>query len=175
MITKTGQGLRATSQNPRAAALIGIPVAPHAHGRLGASPRPSPQFAGILLGAEACWMTPDMGAVVMLAFAAAIVGGFTSLSGCVIGGSFSALCRTSSAIMVSPQAISVTPFFVIIAVLLLRPQGLFGEAIASKKVVTMYGNIGKRSLLLIAFVLAVGLRCCRISHLVYFLLHRQWC
>jgi branched-subunit amino acid ABC-type transport system permease component len=36
--------------------------------------------------------------------------------------------------MVSPQAISVTPFFVIIVVLLLRPQGLFGEAILSKKV-----------------------------------------
>jgi branched-subunit amino acid ABC-type transport system permease component len=37
-------------------------------------------------------------------------------------------------VLLSPQAIAVTPFFVIVVVLLLRPQGLFGEAIAAKKV-----------------------------------------
>jgi branched-subunit amino acid ABC-type transport system permease component len=36
-------------------------------------------------------------------------------------------------IMISPQAISVTPFFIIMLVLVLRPQGLFGE-VAVKKV-----------------------------------------
>jgi len=37
-------------------------------------------------------------------------------------------------IFISPQAIVVTPFFIIMLVLLIRPQGLFGEAITLKKV-----------------------------------------
>jgi branched-chain amino acid transport system permease protein len=70
----------------------------------------------------------------MLAFAAAIIGGFTSLPGCVIGGIALGVVQNFVGIMLSPQAIAVTPFFVIMVVLLLRPQGLFGEAIAPKKV-----------------------------------------
>jgi branched-chain amino acid transport system permease protein len=90
-------------------------------------------IAGILL-APKLLMTPDMGVVVMLAFAAAIIGGFTSLPGCVIGGIALGVVQNFVGIMLSPQAIAVTPFFVIMVVLLLRPQGLFGEAIAPKKV-----------------------------------------
>ena len=36
-------------------------------------------------------------------------------------------------ILISPQAMAVTPFFVIMLILVLRPQGLFGE-LAFKKV-----------------------------------------
>ena len=82
--TRTGKALRATSQNPRAAALIGIPVQSMrmiawglAAGLAG--------IAGILLSPKLL-MTPDIGNVVMLAFAAAIIGGFSSLVGCVVGG-----------------------------------------------------------------------------------------
>ena len=90
-------------------------------------------IAGVLL-APKLLMTPDMGVVVMLAFAAAIVGGFTSLPGCVVGGIVLGVVQNFVGILLSPQAIAVTPFFVIMVVLLLRPQGLFGEAIAAKKV-----------------------------------------
>ena len=78
-------------------------------------------------------MTPDMGNVVMLAFAAAIIGGFTSLAGCVVGGILLGIIQNFVGIFISPQAISVTPFVVIMLVLVLRPQGLFGE-LAFKKV-----------------------------------------
>src|SRR5215471_12630767 len=129
--TATGKALRATSQNPRAAALIGIPVRAMrmiawglAAGLAG--------IAGILLSPKLL-MTPDMGGVVMLAFAAAIIGGFSSLAGCVIGGVVLGVVQNLVGVLFSPSAMSVTPFFVIMLVLVLRPQGLFGE-LAFKKV-----------------------------------------
>jgi branched-chain amino acid transport system permease protein len=69
----------------------------------------------------------------MLAFAAAIIGGFSSLAGCVIGGVALGVVQNLIGVLYSPQAMSVTPFFVIMLVLVLRPQGLFGE-LAFKKV-----------------------------------------
>lgn len=130
--TLTGKALRATSQNSRAAALLGIPVKRMRMAAWGLASAIA-GIAGILL-APKLLMTPDMGVVVMLAFAAAIVGGFTSLPGCVIGGVGLGIVQNFVGILLSPQAIAVTPFFVIMVVLLLRPQGLLGEAIAPKKV-----------------------------------------
>jgi branched-chain amino acid transport system permease protein len=130
--TATGKALRATSQNPRAAALIGIPVKRMrmmawglASGLAGIS--------GILLSPKLL-MTPDMGNVVMLGIAASIIGGFTSLVGCVIGGIVLGVVQNLIGIFVSPQAIAVTPFFIIMLVLVVRPNGLFGEAMRLKKV-----------------------------------------
>jgi branched-chain amino acid transport system permease protein len=130
--TMTGKALRATSQNPRAAALIGIPVKRMRMAAWGLASAIA-GVAGILL-APKLLMTPDMGVVVMLAFSAAIIGGFTSLPGCVIGGMVLGIVQNFVGILLSPQAIAVTPFFVIMVVLMLRPQGLFGEAIVPKKV-----------------------------------------
>ena len=130
--TTPGKGLRATSQNPRAAALIGIPVKTMRMIVWGLSSAIA-GIAGVLL-APKLLMTPDMGSVVMLAFAAAIIGGFSSLPGCVIGGILLGIVQNLVGIFISPQAISVTPFFVIMLVLLFKPEGLFGEAVGVKKV-----------------------------------------
>ncbi len=130
--TLLGKGLRATSQGPRAAALVGMPVSAFRMGVWGLSGAIA-GIAGILL-APKLLMTPDMGGVVMLAFAAAAVGGFTSLPGCVVGGMIIGVVQNLVGVLLSPQAIAVTPFFVIMIVLLVRPQGLFGEVIAPKKV-----------------------------------------
>jgi branched-chain amino acid transport system permease protein len=129
--TRTGKALRATSQNPRAAALIGIPVKRMRMIAWGLASALA-GVGGILLSPKLL-MTPDMGNVVMLAFAAAIIGGFSSLAGCVIGGIFLGVVQNLVGVLISPQAMSVTPFVVIMLVLVLRPQGLFGE-FAFKKV-----------------------------------------
>jgi branched-chain amino acid transport system permease protein len=129
--TRVGKALRATSQNPRAAALIGIPVKSMRMIAWGLAASLA-GIAGILLSPKLL-MTPDMGNVVMLAFAAAIIGGFSSLAGCVVGGVILGIVQNFIGILFSPQAMSVTPFFVIMLILVLRPQGLFGE-LAFKKV-----------------------------------------
>jgi branched-chain amino acid transport system permease protein len=129
--TRIGKALRATSQNPRAAALIGIPVKSMRMVAWGLAAGLA-GIGGILLSPKLL-MTPDMGNVVMLAFAAAIIGGFNSLVGCVVGGVLLGVLQNLIGILFSPQALSVTPFFVIMLILVLRPQGLFGE-LAFKKV-----------------------------------------
>jgi branched-chain amino acid transport system permease protein len=130
--TLLGKALRATSQNARAAALIGIPVISMRMAVWGLASAIA-GIAGVLL-APKLLMTPDMGAVVMLAFAAAIIGGFSSLPGCVVGGIALGVIQNLVGIFISPQAIAVTPFFVIMLVLLVRPEGLFGESVGLKKV-----------------------------------------
>lgn len=130
--TMLGKGLRATSQNVRAAALSGIPVKTMRMAAWGLASGIA-GIAGVLL-APKLLMTPDMGSVVMLGFAAAIIGGFSSLPGCVVGGIVLGVVQNIVGIFVWPQAIAVTPFFVIMLVLLIRPQGFFGEAVTLKKV-----------------------------------------
>jgi branched-chain amino acid transport system permease protein len=118
--TWPGRALRATNQNPRAAALIGIPVKTMRMAVWGIASALA-GISGILL-APKILMTPD------------IVGGFTSLPGCVIGGVALGIIQNFVGVLISPQAISVTPFFVIMLVLMLFPQGLLGEASTLKKV-----------------------------------------
>ncbi|MCC6473506.1 MAG: branched-chain amino acid ABC transporter permease [Burkholderiales bacterium] len=130
--TLLGKALRATSQNPRAAALIGIPVRAMRMTIWGIAAIFA-AMAGILLGPKLL-MTPDMGSVVILAFAAAIVGGFHNLPGCILGGVVLGVVQNLVGLYISSRAIVLTPFVVIMLVLVLRPQGLFGGAVVTKKV-----------------------------------------
>jgi len=131
-LTLTGKALRATSQNPRAAALVGIPVRRMRMTVWGIASALA-AIAGVLL-APKLLMTPDMGVIVILAFAAAIIGGFASLPGCVVGGILLGVIQNIVGLYVGSNAISVAPFAVIMLILALRPQGLLGGRIAAKKV-----------------------------------------
>src|SRR5690606_5013910 len=123
-LTLTGKALRATSQNPRAAALIGLPVRRMRMTTWGTASALA-AVAGILLAPKLV-MTPDMGIIVILAFAAAVIGGFSSLPGCIVGGIVLGVIQNLVGLFISSQAISVAPFLVIMLILVLRPQGLFG-------------------------------------------------
>jgi branched-chain amino acid transport system permease protein len=131
-LTLTGKALRATSQNPRAAALVGIPVRRMRMTVWGIASALA-AIAGILL-APKLLMTPDMGVIVILAFAAAIIGGFASLPGCVLGGILLGVIQNLVGLYVGSNAISVAPFVVIMLILALRPQGLLGGRVVAKKV-----------------------------------------
>jgi branched-chain amino acid transport system permease protein len=131
-LTLVGKALRATSQNPRAAALIGIPVRRMRMAVWGLAAAIS-AVAGILL-APKLLITPDMGVIVILAFAAAIIGGFQSLPGCIVGGILLGVIQNLVGVFLSSNAISVTPFLVIMVILVIRPQGLFGGRVMAKKV-----------------------------------------
>jgi branched-chain amino acid transport system permease protein len=89
--------------------------------------------AGILIAPKVL-MTPDMGVLIILAFAAAIIGGFTNIPGVIVGGFMLGIIENIVGLTISSNAISVTPFVVIIVVLLLHPQGLFGGPTEVKKV-----------------------------------------
>jgi len=131
-LTMIGKGLRATSENPRAAALVGIPVRRMSMMAWGLAATLA-GIAGILI-APKLLLTPDMGVIVILALAAAIVGGFVSLPGCVVGGVVLGIVQNLIGIFVNSRAISLAPFLVIMIVLLVRPQGLIAGRVRAKKV-----------------------------------------
>jgi branched-chain amino acid transport system permease protein len=131
--TFVGKALRATSQNPRAAALIGIPVQSMRMLVWGIACALA-AIAGILIGGKLP-MSVDMGSnVILLAFAAAVIGGFTNLPGAIVGGILLGIIQNLVGIAISSEAITVAPFVVIMLVLIFRPQGLFGGRAAVKKV-----------------------------------------
>ena len=130
--TLTGKALRATSENARAAALIGIPVG-FARTLVWGLASALAGLAGILL-APKLLLTPDTGGIIILGFAAAIIGGFTSLAGCIVGGVLLGIVENLVGIFISSRAIAPAPFILIMVVLIVRPQGLFGGPVAVKKV-----------------------------------------
>ena len=130
--TMIGKALRASSQNPRAAALVGIPVRQMSMTAWGIAAALA-GTAGILL-APKLLLTPDMGVIIILALAAAIIGGFVSLPGCVVGGVALGIVQNLIGVYISSRAISLAPFLVIMIVLLVRPQGLFAGSVRAKKV-----------------------------------------
>jgi branched-chain amino acid transport system permease protein len=130
--TKTGRAMRAVGMNRRAAQLVGINL-----GRVqmlvwGLSGAIS-AVAAVLI-APKLLMTAEMGVVVTLAFAAAIVGGFTSLPGAVVGGLIIGITENLVGLFISSRAINVAPFVVIMLVLIFKPQGLFGGKLRVRKV-----------------------------------------
>jgi branched-chain amino acid transport system permease protein len=130
--TRLGKALRAVAEDPRAAALIGIPVR-RMRMIIWAIACAVAALGGLLV-APKILMTPDMGGIVILGFAAAVVGGFSSIPGLVVGGILLGVVENMVGLFVSAEAIAVAPFLVIMAVLVLRPQGLFGGRVAAKKV-----------------------------------------
>jgi branched-chain amino acid transport system permease protein len=130
--TKIGRAMRAVGMNPKAAQLVGINLS-RIHMLVWGLSAVISAIAALLISPKIL-MTPDMGSIVTLGFAAAIVGGFTSLPGAVVGGFIIGISENLVGLFISTSAIVVAPFIAIMLVLILRPQGLFGGRVSIKKV-----------------------------------------
>jgi len=130
--TKIGRAMRAVGMNPKAAQLVGINLS-RIHMLVWGLSAAISGIAALLISPKIL-MTPDMGSIVTLGFAAAIVGGFTSLPGAVVGGFIIGISENLVGLFISTSAIVVAPFIAIMLVLILRPQGLFGGRVSIKKV-----------------------------------------
>jgi branched-chain amino acid transport system permease protein len=74
-------------------------------------------------------LNPMIGHVFLLpVFAATIVGGIGSVYGAVAGGFIVGIASGLSLMILPSGYTPAMPFLIILAVLLIRPQGLFGEA-----------------------------------------------
>jgi branched-chain amino acid transport system permease protein len=129
--TLLGKKMLATAQDKEMARLLGIRVSTMIvitfvySSILGAA-------AGILVG-PIFFVTKDMGTMIGLkAFCSAIVGGFGSIPGAVLGGLFLGVIEIFAAYYLSTAYRDAFAFIILILVLLLRPQGFFGEKIAEK-------------------------------------------
>ena len=82
--TRLGRAMRAVGMNPKAAQLVGIDLN-RIHMLVWGLSGVISAIAALLISPKIL-MTADMGSIVTMGFAAAIVGGFTSLPGAVVGG-----------------------------------------------------------------------------------------
>ena len=84
-------------------------------------------LAGVLM-APVTLIFPDMGLIMLIkAVAAAVVGGFDSLSGAVVGGLLLGLSEVLFGYFIGTQYQDVIGFVVIILILTFMPRGLFGS------------------------------------------------
>lgn len=130
--TRIGKAMRAVGMNPRAAQIVGVNLVVIRTAVWGLAGLISAITA--LLIAPKILITPDIGHIAILAFAAAIVGGLSSIPGAVVGGFIIGVTENLVGLFISTNAIVVAPFLAIMIVLIIRPQGIFGGKLQVKKV-----------------------------------------
>ena len=125
-VTRLGRLLQAVFQSQRGAALIGLNVNA-VHAIVWGAAAGLAALGGVLL-APITLLYPDMGVWVLVrGFAAMTLGGFGSLPGAVLGGLILGVMELILGAYVSTAFIDISAYVIVIAVLLLRPDGLFGR------------------------------------------------
>ena len=123
--TRTGRAIRAVSQNPEAAALVGIDVA-HTRaitfGISSAVAGGAGAFIATILNIE-----PQMGLIYTLkSFVIVVFGGVGSIPGALTGGLLLGTVEELTAGLVSSRWTLAVSFTLLIVLLVVKPKGLFG-------------------------------------------------
>ena len=138
--TKLGRAMRATAENPRVAALMGVrpDMVISATFIIGAA---LAALAGVMYAANYGTVQHTMGFLPGLkAFTAAVFGGIGNLGGAVLGGVLLGLIEaigsgyigTLTGGLLGSHYTDIFAFIVLIIVLTLRPSGLLGERVADR-------------------------------------------
>ncbi|MBL6623045.1 MAG: branched-chain amino acid ABC transporter permease [Alphaproteobacteria bacterium] len=123
--TKIGLAVRAVAHNKEIAYLMGINV-PLMISLIFGLACARAAAAGVLIGPMQS-VQVEMGYLMLMkAFAAAVVGGFGSLPGAIVGGIMVGIFENLGAAYISPSHKDIYAFLLLILVLSIRPSGLFG-------------------------------------------------
>lgn len=125
-----GKAMQAVSQNVTAARLMGIRVSLIFPLTFAVSTAMA-ALAGILM-APVVGIQAEMGNIILKGFVVAMLGGFTSLIGCVVGGFILGLLETFGGAFIGGTFKDVTAFVLLMVILLVRPNGIFGSAEARR-------------------------------------------
>ena len=121
--TRIGNAMQAASQNQLAAYYMGIPVK-RINSLIWALSAIVATIAGVLLSPVSL-IDPSIGFLGIKAFAAAVVGGFGSLIGTVLGGLIVGISETLAGRYLPPGFKEIVAYLIMLIVLMVRPQGLF--------------------------------------------------
>ncbi|HEX3760120.1 MAG TPA: branched-chain amino acid ABC transporter permease, partial [Kofleriaceae bacterium] len=123
--TRTGKAIRACADNHFAARVVGLNVK-HLYALTFGLGAVCVAVAGCAL-TLLIDVTPSLGPYyTLLGFVIVIVGGLGSMGGALVGGVLIGVSEAVAGLVIPPSAKSMFSFGLLIAVLLLRPQGLFG-------------------------------------------------
>ena len=124
--TTIGTVIQAVYQSERGATLIGVNVLAFHQSMWGVGLAMG-AIGGILI-APISLLHPDLGATFLIrGFAAMTLGGFGSLGGAVVGGLLLGVAEQNFGFYINTALIDITAYLVIVAVLVIRPAGLFGR------------------------------------------------
>ncbi len=121
--TRLGIAMQAASQNQLAAYYVGIPVK-RIFSLVWAMSAAIAAIAGILV-APVSLIEPVMGFIGIKAFAAAIVGGFGSLPGAIVGGLLVGIVEQFAGLYLPAGFADTSAYVILLLMLLVRPEGIF--------------------------------------------------
>jgi branched-chain amino acid transport system permease protein len=128
--SKIGIAMQASSQNQIAAYYMGIPVQ-RLNGLVWGLAAAVAAVAGLLL-APITFVHANMGFIGLKAFPAAVVGGFGSLPGAIVGGLIIGIVESLSGFYLPEGFKDIAPYIVVLLMLMIKPNGLFGEKLRKK-------------------------------------------
>ncbi|MDO8904102.1 branched-chain amino acid ABC transporter permease [Hydrogenophaga sp.] len=128
--SKLGIAMQAASQNQLAAYYMGIPVK-RINGLVWGLAAAVAAVAGLLL-APITFVHANMGFIGLKAFPAAVVGGFGSLPGAIVGGLIIGIVEALAGFYLPEGFKDIAPYIVVLIMLVLKPNGLFGEKLRKK-------------------------------------------
>ncbi|UUX94316.1 branched-chain amino acid ABC transporter permease [Aquabacterium sp. J223] len=128
--SRVGIAMQAVSQNQLAAYYMGIPVK-RLNGIVWALAAAVAALAGLLL-APITFVHANMGFIGLKALPAAVVGGFGSLPGAVVGGLVIGVVESLAGFYLPEGVKDVAAYVVVLVMLMVRPNGLFGETSRKK-------------------------------------------
>ena len=125
--TSTGTAIRASADNLTGAAVVGLDVKRLYAISFGLGLACVGAAGSIMMALTD--MTPMLApSLTLLAFTIVIVGGLGSMTGALAGGLLIGVAEAVASLVVSPAIKSMVSFGLLVLVLALRPQGLFGKA-----------------------------------------------
>ncbi len=128
--SKVGVAMQAASQNQLAAYYMGIPVK-RLNGLVWGLASAVAAIAGLLL-APITFVHANMGFIGLKAFPAAVVGGFGSLPGAIVGGLVIGIVESLSGFYLPDGFKDVAAYVVVLIMLMVKPNGLFGDKLRKK-------------------------------------------
>ena len=128
--SKIGIAMQASSQNQLAAYYMGIPVK-QLNGLVWGLAAAVAAVAGLLL-APITFVHANMGFIGLKAFPAAVVGGFGSLPGAIVGGLVIGIVESLSGFYLPEGFKDTAAYIVVLVMLMVKPNGLFGDRLGKK-------------------------------------------
>jgi branched-chain amino acid transport system permease protein len=128
--SKLGVAMQASSQNQLAAYYMGIPVK-RLNGLVWGLAAGVAAIAGLLL-APITFVHANMGFIGLKAFPAAVVGGFGSLPGAIVGGMIIGVVEALAGFFMPEGFKDIAAYVVVLIMLMVKPNGLFGEKLRKK-------------------------------------------